>query len=84
MSVRYLFKIVNCIIVTESNVVNISHNLKMSFTFQIILWVYEKQVQARALVDSGATILFIDSDFVRKHRLVTSHLEYSIEVTNAD
>ena len=56
----------------------------MNFTLQIMLWIYEKQVQVRALVDSGATTLFIDTDFVKKHRLVTSCLEHSIKVTNAD
>ena len=56
----------------------------MSFTLQITLWVYEKQVQANILVNSDATTSFINRDFVRKYCLITSHLEHSIKITNAD
>ena len=71
-------------IVTELNVINISQNLKISLTLQIALWIYEKQVQANILVDLGAIISFIDRDFVSKYHLITSHLKYSIKVTNTN
>ena len=43
-----------------------------------------KAVDARALVDSGASISCIDWGFVRKHRLPTQHLKTLIQARNVD
>ena len=41
-------------------------------------------MQVEALVDSGATTMFIDKTFVRKNHLVTNRLPKPCPVTNAD
>ncbi len=48
------------------------------------LWVYGKKVQTEALVDSGATSLFIDKHYVEKNHLVTNKLATPYDVKNAD
>ena len=48
------------------------------------MWIYRKEVQANILVDSDATILFINQNFVRKYHLIISQLNWPIEITNAN
>ena len=62
---------------------NVAYN-KISFYLSIILWVYGKKVQVRALVDSGATIIFINKSVVESNNLAKEKLAESFGVTNAD
>ena len=45
---------------------------------------YGAKVQAKALVDSGATVNFIDQRFVERNHLVTDRLAEPYDVLNAD
>ena len=56
----------------------------MSFRLLVTLWVYGKKVQGKALVDCGATTLFINKKYVERNHLVTNKLASLFQVTNAD
>lgn len=55
-----------------------------SFQIWVDLWVYGQKVQGLALIDSGATLSVINSDFVDKHRLVTHDKKDPFWIHNAD
>jgi len=63
---------------------NIAHNKTTSFKIPVTLWVYGKKVQTEALVDSGATMNFIDRVVVENNNLVTYKLANLYCVINAD
>ena len=62
---------------------NISRS-KNSFYLPVTLWVHGKKVQTEALVDSGATTIFVNHTIVEKHNLVTNTLANPYNVINAD
>lgn len=77
----------SCIIPTaEINTIyhNQSRDPATSFKISVDLWVYGKKVQAIALVDSGAQISVINSDFVTANNLLTQPLRPVINLHNAD
>ena len=53
---------------------NIVCNKTTSFKIPVTLWVYGKRVQTKALVDSGATINFVDRVVMENNNLVTHKL----------
>ena len=67
----------------DTSVTLLSRN-RNSFTLPIILWVYGKKVQVKALVDSGATTTFINKSAVESNNLVTHNLVHSFDIYNAD
>lgn len=71
-------------VVLESCVVNIARDTKKSYKIPVTLWVYRKKVQAEALVDSGATTMFINQNYIERNHLVTHKLEKPIPENNAD
>ena len=50
---------------------NIVYNKTTFFKIPVTLWVYGKKVQTEALVDSGATINFVNRVVVENNNLVT-------------
>ena len=63
---------------------NSASDLHRSFRIEVSLWVYGKQQQALALIDSGATLSIINTDFVKKHHLVTDDLQFPMQICNAN
>ena len=63
---------------------NIARNKTTSFKIPVILWVYSKKVQTKALVDLGATMNFIDRVVMEDNNLVTHKLANPYCVINAD
>ena len=63
---------------------NIVRNKTTSFKILVTLWVYEKKVQTKALVDSEATIDFIDRVVVENNNLVTYKLANLYCIINVD
>jgi len=63
---------------------NIACNKTTSFKIPVTLWVYEKKVQTKALVDLGATTNFVDRVVVENNNLVTYKLANPYCVINAD
>ena len=54
------------------------------FKIPVILWVYGKKVQTKALVDLEATMNFINSVVVENNNLVTYKLANLYHIINAD
>lgn len=71
-------------VVKDAHVHNTSRNGKRSFSTSVTLWVKGKQVDAEALVDSGATANFINYAFAKKHNLGLTKVATPVKVTNAD
>jgi len=63
---------------------NIVCNKTTSFKIPVILWIYGKKVQTKALVDLGATTNFIDRVTMENNNLVTHKLANLYYVINAD
>ena len=63
---------------------NIVYNKKISFKIPVTLWVYDKKVQTETLVDSKATINFVDKVFVENNNLVKYKLANLYKVVNVD
>jgi len=63
---------------------NIAHNKTTSFKIPVTLWVYSKKVQTKTLVDSGATMNFIDRVVMENNNLITHKLANPYYVINAD
>ena len=63
---------------------NIVYNKTISFQTPVTLWVYGKKVQTEALVDSEATMNFIDRVVIANNNLVTYKLANPYCITNAD
>ena len=63
---------------------NIACNKTTSFKIPVTLWVYEKKVQTKALVDLGATTDFINRVVMENNNLVTYKLANLYCVINAD
>ena len=63
---------------------NIAHNKTISFKIPVTLWVYGKKVQTEALVDSGATMNFVDRVVMENNNLVTHKLANLYCIINAD
>ena len=63
---------------------NIAYNKTTSFKIPVILWVYGKKVQTKALVDLGATTNFMDRVIMKNNNLVTYKLANLYHVINAD
>jgi len=63
---------------------NIARNKTTSFKIPVTLWVYDKKVQTKALVDSGATTNFVDRVVVENNNLVTHKLVNPYRVINAN
>jgi len=63
---------------------NIVHNKTISFKIPVILWVYRKKVQTKALVNSETTTNFIDRVIMENNNLVTYKLANLYCVINVD
>jgi len=63
---------------------NIACNKTTSFKIPVTLWVYEKKVQTKALVDSEATTNFVNRVVVENNNLVTYKLANPYYVINVD
>ena len=63
---------------------NIAYNKITSFKIPVTLWVYGKKVQTKALVNSEATINFIDRVVMENNNLVTYKLANPYYIINAD
>lgn len=63
---------------------NNARDKSRSFQVWVDLWVYGQKVQGLALIDSGATLSVINSDFVEKHGLVTHDKKDPFWIHNAD
>ena len=50
----------------------------------IQLKIESRNVETRAIVDSGATGIFIDHQFIERHRIRTQALAKPLEINNAD
>ena len=59
-------------------------NKTTSFKILVTLWVYNKKVQTKALVDSGATTNFVNRVVVENNNLVTHKLANPYCVMNMD
>jgi len=59
-------------------------NKTTSFKIPVTLWVYGKKVQTKALVDSGATMNFVDRVIVKNNNLVMHKLANPYHVINVD
>ena len=55
-----------------------------AFKILVTLWVYSKKVQTKALVDSGATMNFVDRVVVENNNLVMHKLANPYHVINMD
>ena len=60
------------------------HNKTTSFKIPVILWIYRKKVQTKALVDLGATTNFVDRVVIENNNLITYKLENLYCVINMD
>jgi len=63
---------------------NIVCNKTTFFKISVILWIYRKKVQTKALVDLETTTNFIDRVVVENNNLVTYKLANLYYVINAD
>ena len=63
---------------------NIAHNKTIFFKIPVTLWVYGKKVQTKALVDSRATMNFVDKVVVENNNLITYKLANLYHIINAD
>ena len=63
---------------------NITHNTKTQFTLPITFSVNRKKMQANVLINSEATIMFINIYFIKKFSLKTNKLLQSSKITNID
>jgi len=63
---------------------NIVCNKTTSFKIPVILWVYRKKVQTKALVDLGTTTNFVNRVVVENNNLVTYKLANPYCVINVD
>jgi len=63
---------------------NIACNKITSFKILVTLWVYDKKVQTKTLVDLGATINFIDRVVIENNNLVMYKLANLYCVINVD
>jgi len=63
---------------------SIAYNKTTSFKIPVILWVYEKKVQTKALVDLGATTNFVDRVVIENNNLVTYKLANLYHIINVD
>jgi len=63
---------------------NIAYNKTTSFKIPVILWVYGKKVQTKALVDLEATMNFVNSVVMENNNLVTCKLANLYHIINAD
>jgi len=63
---------------------NIAYNKITSFKIPVTLWIYGKKVQTKALVNSEATINFIDRVVMENNNLVTYKLANPYYIINAD
>jgi len=63
---------------------NIACNKTTSFKIPVILWVYRKKVQTKALVDLEATTNFVDRVVIKNNNLVTYKLASPYCVINID
>jgi len=63
---------------------NIACNKTTSFKILVTLWVYDKKVQTKTLVDLGATINFIDRVVIENNNLVMYKLANLYCVINVD
>jgi len=63
---------------------NIAYNKTIFFKIPVILWVYGKKVQTKALVDLGATTNFVNRVVMENNNLVTYKLANLYCVINAD
>jgi len=63
---------------------NIVCNKTISFKIPVILWVYGKKVQTKALVDLGATTNFIDRVVIGNNNLVIHKLANLYCIINVD
>ena len=59
-------------------------NKTISFKIPVILWVYRKKVQTKALVDLGATTNFVGRVIMENNNLVTYKLANLYCVINAN
>jgi len=60
------------------------HNKTTFFKIPVTLWVYGKKVQTEALVDSGATMNFVNRVIMENNNLVMHKLANLYHVINAD
>ena len=60
------------------------YNKTTSFKIPVILWVYRKKVQTKALVDLGATMNFINKVVMENNNLITYKLANPYCIINAD
>ena len=60
------------------------HNKTTSFKIPVILWIYRKKVQTKALVDLGATTNFVNRVVIENNNLITYKLENLYCVINMD
>jgi len=63
---------------------NIVHNKTISFKILVTLWVYSKKVHTEALVDSKATMNFVNRVIVENNNLVIYKLANLYCVINVD
>ena len=63
---------------------NIVRNKTISFKIPVTLWVYGKKVQTKTLVDSEATMNFVDKVIMENNNLVTYKLANLYHVINAN
>jgi len=59
-------------------------NKTIFFKIPVTLWVYKKKVQTKTLVDSGATMNFVNRVVMENNNLVTYKLANSYYVINVD
>ena len=62
----------------------IDRRLRRHLTFPVQISDGRRTLKATAMLDSGASSIFINSRFVQRHELKTSELEYPILLRNAD
>jgi len=60
------------------------YNKTTSFKIPVILWVYSKKAQTKALVDSGATTNFVDRVVMENNNLVIYKLANPYHIINVD
>ena len=63
---------------------NIACNKTTFFKIPVTLWVYGKKVQTKTLVDSEATMNFVDKVIMENNNLVTYKLANLYHVINAN
>ena len=54
--------------------------------YRVNVWLQEKglELKTAAMVDSGATALFLDKEFVRKHKIPTFLMKKPLPIYNID